>query len=472
MSIGSLEHMMRNRVRMFLRHTWLVTIVGTVILGGIVWTAFYYTTEADHIRIAAGPLDGKFVQALTNQLAKQHQSLRLQLVPTAGAKDTAEAMSQDRADFAILPSNLDDSLNWPVVAVLRQNVMVLIVPAPIAAKKGKKTAKIEKVAQLSGHRVGIVTGSEATTGLLELVLSHYGVALAKVTVSEIDPKNVADAVKNNQIDALFVAGAATGQAISSTVSAATRNGDAPSFLEIDQADGIAKRHPAFDSVDIDAGTFGGNPPAPDDNLKSLSFPEYLVARKSFSDSVVATLAKALYTSRQSLATALPGEVKIEAPSTDKDADAVLHPGALAYISDTSQSFFDKYGDDIFYGLLIFPLFGSAIAAVAGYLRSNTRTRRLRLLQRVLDLVRKAHNSQATEALEALQVEADNLVIAIIHLSEHEEFDETVRMSFSFALDQLRFAIAARRTAILDHAVTGANASTSSGTSPGAKAAAA
>jgi TRAP transporter TAXI family solute receptor len=460
--------MVRNRVRMFLRHTWLVTIVGTVILVGLVWTAFYFTTEADYIRIAAGPLDGKFVQALSDQLAKQHRDLHLQLVSTAGAKDTAEAMSKEHADFAILPSNLDDSLNWPVVAILRQNVMVLIVPAPVAAKKGKKSAKIEKIDQLSGRRVGIVTGSEATTGLLELVLSHYGVALAKVTVSEIDPKNVADAIKNNQVDALFVAGPATGQAISSTVSAATRNGDAPSFLEIDQADGIAKRHPAFDSVDIDAGTFGGHPPAPDDSLKSLSFPEYLVARKSFSDSVVATLSKALYTSRQSLATALPGEVKIEAPSTDKDADAVLHPGALAYLSDTSQSFFDKYGDDIFYGLLIFPLFGSAIAAVATYLRSNTRTRRLRLLQRVLDLVRKAHNSQTLEALEALQVEADNLVIAIIHLSEHEEFDETVRMSFSFALDQLRFAVAARRTAILDHAVTG----TSAGTSPGTKAAAA
>jgi hypothetical protein len=46
------------------------------------------------------------------------------------------------------------------------------------------------------------------------------------------------------------------------------------------------------------------------------------------------------------------------------------------------------------------------------------------------------------------------VIAIIHLSEHEEFDESVRMSFSFALDQLRFAIAARRTAILDREETG------------------
>jgi hypothetical protein len=72
---------------------------------------------------------------------------------------------------------------------------------------------------------------------------------------------------------------------------------------------------------------------------------------------------------------------------------------------------------------------------------------------VLDAVRKAHAAQTLEAVEQLQVDADNLVIAIIHLSEQEEFDETVRMSFAFALDQLRFAIAARRTAILDHSGT-------------------
>jgi hypothetical protein len=70
---------------------------------------------------------------------------------------------------------------------------------------------------------------------------------------------------------------------------------------------------------------------------------------------------------------------------------------------------------------------------------------------VLDLVRKAHGAASLEAIEKLQIDADNLVIAIIHHSEHEEFDETIRMSFAFALDQLRFAIAARRTAILDHA---------------------
>ena len=48
MSIESLEHMVRSRVRMFLRHTWLVTILGTIVLGGAIWAGIYFTTTADH----------------------------------------------------------------------------------------------------------------------------------------------------------------------------------------------------------------------------------------------------------------------------------------------------------------------------------------------------------------------------------------------------------------------------------------
>jgi hypothetical protein len=308
-----------------------------------------------------------------------------------------------------------------------------------------------KVTDLAGKRVGIVNGNEASTDLLGVVLQHYGVPLDKVQISQLDPADVATAVQKGTVDVLFVAGAATGKAISDAVAAATQNGVAPTFIEIDHADGISKRNTAFDSDSIDAGTYGGNPPTPSDDLKSLTFAEYLVARKAVNHNSIAELSRLIYTSRLAIANQMAGEIKIEAPSTDKDADVLAHPGTLDYLNDDQKTFFDRYGDDIFYGMLIFPVFGSAIAGVASYLRSDSRTRRLRLLQKVLDMVRKAHNAQTLEAIEHLQVEADNLVIAIIHLSEHEEFDESVRMSFAFALDQLRFTVAARRTAILDHA---------------------
>jgi len=521
MSIGSLEHLVRSRVRVFLRHTWLLTILGTIMVGGLVWAGVHYSTKATMMRIAAGPsgsANAKLVAVLSKVIAQNHSGLQLQLVATDGAAASAQALAKGTTDLAVVPTTVGKSPDWPVIAILRQNVMAFIVPAPApapapavsapapakstkAAKPAKSAApakstktakssskdsnsdddddsgssnKLKKVSQLAGKRVGIVTGNEATTDLLNVVLTHYGVPVDKVQISQIDPANLADAIHKNAVDVLFVAGASTGQAMSDAVTAATQNGVAPSFLEVDQADGIAKRNPAFDSESIDAGTFGGNPPTPSDDLKSLTFAEYLVGRKSFSRSTIAELAKLIYTSRLSVASQMAGEIKITAPSTDKDADALVHQGALDYLNDNQQTFFDKYGDDIFYGMLIFPVFGSAIAGVASYLSASSRTRRLRLLQHVLDLVRKAHAAQSLEAIEQLQVEADNLVIAIVHLSEHEEFDETVRMSFSFALDQLRFAVAARRTAILDHSAMSAGTSTTTvaGSGPSAKAAAA
>ena len=338
-------------------------------------------------------------------------------------------MSKGQADLAILPSNLDDSLNWPVIAILRQNVMALIVPraaAPLTtgattaasasrrkrkSAKGGKSAKVPrlpkaakaprvrksaksddsddsddsdssddsgdsnkfgKVAQLSGKRVGIVTGNEATAGLLELVLSHYGVPLAKVTVSQIDPNNLADAIKNNQVDVLFVAGAATGPAISSAVAAATAERRGADL----HRDRSGRRHRQaqsglqFRSISTPARSAAIRR-RPTTASRVSASANIWWRGKSYSDSVIATLAKVVYSSRQALAAALPGEIKIAAPSTDKDADVVVHPGALAYLSDSQQSFFDKYGDDIFYGMLIFPVFGSAIAGVASYLRSDT-----------------------------------------------------------------------------------------------------
>ena len=533
MNIESLEHMVRNRVRIFLRNTRLVTILGTIVLGVMIWAAVHVTLAPTEMRVAAGPPGGanvKFVELLAQKLATEHDKVQLHLVSTGGPKESAAAMSNGGADLAILPSTMSNSPDWPVVTILRKNVMALIVPTqPSAAKKetgapakkeagasekkeknakadknaakakaakndkGGKSAKnakaadksddapdsqddsgsdadagasnkLDTVSKLVNHRIAVVTGNEATRDLLDVVLTHYGVPLGQVQVSLIDPKNIADAVKTQQVDALFVAGSATGQAINEVVTAATLNGQGPSFIPIDQADGIAKRSTAFDSVDIDAGTFGGNPPAPPDAIKSLSFAEYLVARKSFHHDAVGTLAKLIYTSRLALAAAMPGEIQIAAPPTDKDARVVVHPGALAYLTDDQKSFFDRYGDDIFYGLLIFPIFGSAIAGVASYFRNGGRTRRLRLLQRLLDLVLKARAAPSIEALDQIQVDFDHVVVAIIHQSEHEEYDQSVQMSFSLALDQVRFAIAGRRAILLEQ--SGADAK------PGAKAAAA
>src|SRR5215472_8821958 len=140
MSYESLEHVVRSRVRMFLRHTWLVTILGTLLLGATVWAAIHFTIARDYMRIAAGPLDARFVHALSNQLATDHRYLHLQIVPTTSPQATAEAMSKGEADLAVLPSQLDNARDGPVVPILRQNVMALI--APRRARRKWKRARL------------------------------------------------------------------------------------------------------------------------------------------------------------------------------------------------------------------------------------------------------------------------------------------------------------------------------------------
>src|SRR5215472_8010157 len=162
MSYESLEHVVRSRVRMFLRHTWFVTILGTLLLGAAVWAAIHFTMARDHMRIAAGPFDARFVHALSDQLATDHRNLHLQIVPTTSPQATAEAMSKGDADLAILPSQLDNARDWPVVTILRQNVMALIVPAAGATKVEESAAT--KPAKKTSAKGGESKGGKSKSG--------------------------------------------------------------------------------------------------------------------------------------------------------------------------------------------------------------------------------------------------------------------------------------------------------------------
>ena len=141
-AMGSLEHLVRSRIRMFLRNTWLVTILGTAILAGGVWLAFYFTSENAVMKVAAGPaggVDARLVEFLAKKFAHDGETIKLELVATSGPAQSVQAIADRSADLAILPANVGASADWPVVAILRQNVMAFIVPAPAAATPAPTT---------------------------------------------------------------------------------------------------------------------------------------------------------------------------------------------------------------------------------------------------------------------------------------------------------------------------------------------
>src|SRR5262249_56961535 len=95
----------------------------------------------------------------SNQLAADHRYLHLKIVPTTSPQATAEAMSKGEADLAVLPSQLDNARDWPVVAILRQNVMALIVPAAGGTKVEESAAT--KPAKKASAKGGESKGGES-----------------------------------------------------------------------------------------------------------------------------------------------------------------------------------------------------------------------------------------------------------------------------------------------------------------------
>jgi len=457
--LDSLEEMMNRRLRnIWLRHAWFVVFLGGALVAGLIGISIFFSIKPTVYRIAVGPAgsdDVTFAEKLGERMKAERSGLRIEPIIKQGPVSVSDIHGTPEFDLAVVRGNMALSSDWPVVAILRQNVVALIVPAPGARAplkndKGKvvKPSKIGKVSDLAGKRVGIVTSTDGGPELLQVILQHYGIPLDKVQASEIAIGDLKSAIHDNKIDVVLVAGPQTGKAIEDAVVAASTGKEGPTFVPIDQAEGIGKRTPPYDKIDIPAGAFGGVPPVPAEELTTMSYPLYLVAREDLNEDKVATLAKLVYTSRQTFAYQLPGVIAIASPSTDKDAAVLVHNGAAAYLGDNQKTFFDRYGDQIFYGLLIFPIIGSALAGVAGYFRADKNSRRIRQLHRLLQLVRKARTLTSIEELDRLQDEADAILGDIIQQSERGQLDETGLATYSLVIDQARHALSEQRSMLV------------------------
>ena len=136
----------------------------------------------------------------------------------------------------------------------------------------------------------------------------------------------------------------------------------PKLIPIDAAGAIEAIDKSYESYELPKGTLQGSPPVPDDDMTTLRVPIYLVANKTLADDKVTELTRAIMETRRDLLNAFPILSQISAPDTDKDAFLPIHPGAAAYFAGNEPTFFDKYGDAIFYGSLVLGSLTSLVAA--------------------------------------------------------------------------------------------------------------
>jgi TRAP transporter TAXI family solute receptor len=409
---------------------WLrVTLVAGLVLvavGAGLFT-YRYLSSPKTLTVAVGSQDGEAAKAMSTiatQLASVGAPVRLKVVDTGSISEAAKAFSSRKVDLAVARSDARDLVNARTVAILTYGVVLLAVPPNSA---------VEELDDLKGKTVGVV-GGETNNPVAEAIFPDHG-DRNSVKLKDIAATEASQALKSRAVNALLLVVPVSERYRSMVRGFFEASGKGqPKLISIDSAEAIANAKPAYESYDLPKGSLRGSPALPDDDLSTLRVAVYIVAHPSLREDTVTALAKAILDAKRDLGSAEPLLAQIAAPSTDKDAYIPVHPGAAAYFDGEVLGFFDKYGNQLFYGPMILGALMSALAAAWKFMGLGQRREEepLDLLNALAGRVREA---RSTSELDALEDEVDHLLMAQL---------TTLRKSEAAAADAAAMTLAAHR----------------------------
>ena len=342
---------------------WLraVSLAGVAIVAiGASLFAYRYYTRPVTLTIAAGSIDGEAVEAMSaiaSRLVSTKAEVRLKVIDSGNAIEAAKAFSEGKVDLAVVRGDVGDLSKAQAVVVVSHMVALMIAPPGSA---------IDSMDKLKGHRVGVLAGA-ANARIADVLAAEYGLDRAK-TFKDIALSDARRAVQSKEVSALLVVIPLAQKYLSQVRGFFQQGAKAlPVLIPIESAGAIAESNRAYESFDVPKGTLRGSPPVPDDDLTTLRTSLYLVARKTLSSDLIATLTQTIMSVRRDLLTEQPIFAQITAPSTDPDAYLAVHPGAAAFYNGTQQSFMDEYGNWIYLTPMILGGLASVLAAAWKFL---------------------------------------------------------------------------------------------------------
>lgn len=388
------------------------------------------------LRIAVGPANGedtRIVYAIAQILKREQSTVRLRVIPTEGPAQSAQALEAGQVELAVVRSDAAMPSNSPTIAILHTNAALLVA----ATETG-----IRSVADLAGKTVGVLRGNATNERLLDVILAQYDVPAALVNRRLLQPGDLNEAASS--LDAVLVFGAVPGMVIDDAVGALSQaRPGGLTFIGVSEAEALAQRQPAYEAVRIVRGTFGGTPPRPPESLMTLGVTFRLVGKATIDQTEIAELTRQIFENRTELAAMVPLATGIMAPDTAKAARHPVHPGAAAFLDDEELTFMERYGDWIYFGVMVIGFFGSAFAAVASRFRRQSHEQARRLDQ-LLGLMRSARTCKTAPELDRLEQDADDIFATTLQMATREEIDPNRLAAFSLALEQVRHAIGERR----------------------------
>ena len=391
------------------------------------------------LRVAIANSDGydqRLFGAAADILRTARAPIRLETVLADDAAAATAAVDQRKADLAVVRSDEVARSTLQTVLILREEAAVVMAP---------KTGKVQKIADLSAATIGVVREGPPAPGLLQPVLDFYGLAAAAMRTMALRPGEIAPALQQRRVDALVAVGPPSSKFIADAIAEAARSARGGlHFIDISEADAIAKRTPALASIEIDAGTFGGRPPRPAESVTTIGYSIRAVAHPKADNDLIAEFARQMLTIRQNLNQVVPGADLIKTPDTDEITALLVHPGVRTYVNGDQKSFLEKYSDYIYLGLFLVSGGGTL---VAGFLSGSTQRRRQEAMENVarieaaLELLREP---RTPDELDALERDIDEVFRKAVKQLSGGDLEAADVAAFELAAGEVRRRIAAAR----------------------------
>jgi TRAP transporter TAXI family solute receptor len=422
-------------------------------LSAIVALSFHMATAPTVLRIAVGPIgseDVRMAAAIVQSLNRERSSVRLKLVLTDGLKASAQKLDAGDAQLAIIRPDIGLALKGDTVLITRRFFPFFV---------SGRDRGIERIAELRGRKIGVVDNPAGNIDLLKNILSFYEVPLNEVTVIGLTPGEIAEAVSTRRVDAMFSVGALSARTATPGLTITRQAwGNEPVFIPIREADALASRNRTIETGEIVRGAFGGDPPRPADPLPTISVTHRLVAETSLADTVVSELTRVILAQRASLANEVPSMQGIEAPDTARDSALPVHSGTIAFLDGTERSFFDRYGDWFYLGVMAMSLLGSVGAAMLSQITGTRRRAAMGGLSRLIAMLNEARGADSIETLSGLEREADGILAKALEDMSRQAIDDSGLAAYRLAMDQLGRAVGEQRRMLLDAEYDGETAS--------------
>ena len=168
-------------------------------------------------------------------------------------------------------------------------------------------------------RLGWLVGGEVNKNLIEALKNEYGLDAAKTNFKNLTLAEIPQAIKVKQVSALLGVMPLTEKYLTMLrgffPKADPKTGKLqPALVPIESAGAIAAVTRYYQSYDLPKGAVQGSPPIPDDDMKTLHVPFYLVANKKLSDDVIGSLAKAIMSARRDLIGEYPFIAQVANPT--------------------------------------------------------------------------------------------------------------------------------------------------------------